>query len=316
MVGANFHQRVMRRRLPPLWSQRGWFRASWSVPIRGLANCLSNSSAGCPDSLAAFRSPTMRRRAARYSTSVRASRTACGAVPLLSRMRTPASAVAFNIATCTVGAGVRQGCSSSFGAAGLHIAGGSACSCQRCGRPPRQATLSPLAEMTRVDRIKAAGRMRAGTIPGISLWRVTDAHRARDLERRSSARGDPASRPAPMIFPEAVTRAGAVSAFQASGEVFHPREYHRVRPHAAVHARRSSPRSGRRVSCWYCCAAYRAMNAAALATYQAIRRDGTQRALLERMQTRTSCIATAVTKRAFEQRLDRLFQAAKNEGES
>jgi len=36
----------------------------------------------------------------------------------------------------------------------------------------------------------------------------------------------------------------------------------------------------------YCCSAYRAMNAAALKTYEAIRRDGTQRNVLESMQSR------------------------------
>jgi methylisocitrate lyase len=36
----------------------------------------------------------------------------------------------------------------------------------------------------------------------------------------------------------------------------------------------------------YCCAAYRAMNAAALAVYAAIRRDGTQKNVLDQMQTR------------------------------
>src|ERR1019366_4639845 len=60
----------------------------------------------------------------------------------------------------------------------------------------------------------------------------------------------------------------------------------------------------------YCCAAYRAMNAAALATYEAIRRDGTQKDMLGRMQTREQlyrCLDYA----AYEQQLDRLFAAGK-----
>jgi methylisocitrate lyase len=60
----------------------------------------------------------------------------------------------------------------------------------------------------------------------------------------------------------------------------------------------------------YCCAAYRAMNAAALATYQAIRRDGTQRSMLERMQTRDD-LYSYLGYEAFEQHLDRLFAAGK-----
>jgi len=60
----------------------------------------------------------------------------------------------------------------------------------------------------------------------------------------------------------------------------------------------------------YCCAAYRAMNAAALATYEAIRRDGTQRNVIEHMQTREQ-LYKYLDYDAFEQRLDRLFAAGK-----
>ena len=65
----------------------------------------------------------------------------------------------------------------------------------------------------------------------------------------------------------------------------------------------------------YCCSAYRAMNAAALATYQAIRRDGTQRGVLSLMQTRDE-MYRYLDYEAFEQRLDRVFQAAEPAGES
>ena len=60
----------------------------------------------------------------------------------------------------------------------------------------------------------------------------------------------------------------------------------------------------------YCCAAYRAMNAAALATYEAIRRDGTQQSMIERMQTRAE-LYKYLDYDAFEQHLDRLFAAGK-----
>ena len=60
----------------------------------------------------------------------------------------------------------------------------------------------------------------------------------------------------------------------------------------------------------YCCSAYRAMNAAALATYQAIRRDGTQRGVIERMQSRAD-LYKYLGYDAFEQQLDRLFAAGK-----
>jgi methylisocitrate lyase len=63
----------------------------------------------------------------------------------------------------------------------------------------------------------------------------------------------------------------------------------------------------------HCCSAYRAMNAAALATYQAIRRDGTQRNVLELMQTREE-LYRYLDYHAYEQQLDKLYAADKDGG--
>ena len=60
----------------------------------------------------------------------------------------------------------------------------------------------------------------------------------------------------------------------------------------------------------YCCSAYRAMNAAALATYQAIRRDGTQKNVLDSMQTRAD-LYQYLDYHAYEEKLDQLFAAEK-----
>ena len=62
----------------------------------------------------------------------------------------------------------------------------------------------------------------------------------------------------------------------------------------------------------HCCSAYRAMNAAALATYQAIRRDGTQKNVLASMQTREE-LYRYLDYHAYEEKLDRLFAAGKVE---
>ncbi len=56
----------------------------------------------------------------------------------------------------------------------------------------------------------------------------------------------------------------------------------------------------------YCCSAYRAMNAAALTVYQAIRQDGTQRGVLAMMQTRDE-LYRHLDYHAYERRLDELF---------
>jgi methylisocitrate lyase len=56
----------------------------------------------------------------------------------------------------------------------------------------------------------------------------------------------------------------------------------------------------------HCCSAYRAMNAAALATYQAIRRDGTQKNVLDTMQTRAD-LYKYLDYHSYEDKLNELF---------
>ena len=61
----------------------------------------------------------------------------------------------------------------------------------------------------------------------------------------------------------------------------------------------------------YCCAAYRAMNAAALKVYQTIRAEGTQKSMLPLMQTREE-MYRYLNYHAFEEKLDALFARDKN----
>jgi methylisocitrate lyase len=60
----------------------------------------------------------------------------------------------------------------------------------------------------------------------------------------------------------------------------------------------------------YCCAAYRAMNAAALKVYEAIRAEGTQKSVLPLMQTRDE-LYKFLDYHAYEQKLDELFAKGK-----
>ena len=59
----------------------------------------------------------------------------------------------------------------------------------------------------------------------------------------------------------------------------------------------------------YCCAAYRAMNAAALKVYETIRAEGTQKSVMPLMQTRAD-LYKYLDYHAYEKKLDELF--AKN----
>ncbi|MGB7266070.1 MAG: isocitrate lyase/phosphoenolpyruvate mutase family protein, partial [Terracidiphilus sp.] len=60
----------------------------------------------------------------------------------------------------------------------------------------------------------------------------------------------------------------------------------------------------------YCCAAYRAMNAAALKVYETIRAEGTQKSLLPLMQTRDD-LYKYLGYHAYERKLDELFAKEK-----
>jgi methylisocitrate lyase len=60
----------------------------------------------------------------------------------------------------------------------------------------------------------------------------------------------------------------------------------------------------------YCCAAYRAMNAAALKVYQAIRAEGTQKSVVPLMQSRED-LYQYLDYHAYEQKLDELFAKGK-----
>ena len=63
----------------------------------------------------------------------------------------------------------------------------------------------------------------------------------------------------------------------------------------------------------YCCAAYRAMNAAALKVYEAIRTRGHAEECAPLMQTRAD-LYEFLDYHAYEQKLDELFAAAKDAG--
>ncbi len=62
----------------------------------------------------------------------------------------------------------------------------------------------------------------------------------------------------------------------------------------------------------FCCSAYRAINAAALKVYQAIREEGTQQGVLSTMQTRAE-LYEFLGYHAYEQTLDRLFKTNRSD---
>jgi methylisocitrate lyase len=187
------------------------------------------------------------------------------------------------------------------GAAGLHIE--DQVQAKRCGHRPGKEIV-PLAEM--VDRVKAA--VDARTDHEFIIMARTDALASEGLERAIERALACVEAGADMIFPEAITELAQYRRFrQAVG----------VPILANITEFGKTPLFGRDELAaagvdivLYCCAAYRAMNAAALATMEAIRRDGTQANMIERMQTRAD-LYKYLDYDAFEQHLDRLFAAGK-----
>jgi methylisocitrate lyase len=187
------------------------------------------------------------------------------------------------------------------GAAGMHIE--DQVQAKRCGHRPGKE-LVPLEEM--VDRVKAA--VDARTDPEFVIMARTDALASEGLERAIERAVACVEAGADMIFPEAISELAQYRGFrQAVGVpiLANITEFGRT----PLYGRDELAAAGVDIIL-YCCAAYRAMNAAALATYEAIRRDGTQRNMIEHMQTREQ-LYKYLDYDAFEQRLDRLFAAGK-----
>ena len=187
------------------------------------------------------------------------------------------------------------------GAAGMHIE--DQVQAKRCGHRPGKEIV-PLEEM--VDRVKAAVDARSD--PEFVIMARTDALASEGLERAIERAVACVAAGADMIFPEAIGELAQYRRFkQACGVpiLANITEF----GHTPLFGRDELGAAGVDIVL-YCCSAYRAMNAAALATYQAIRRDGTQRGVIERMQTRAD-LYRYLGYDAFEQQLDRLFAAGK-----
>ncbi|MBS0365882.1 MAG: methylisocitrate lyase [Proteobacteria bacterium] len=197
---------------------------------------------------------------------------------------------AFNIART-----VRSFCKA--GAAGLHIEDQVAA--KRCGHRPGKEIV-PLDEM--VDRIKAA--VDARPEPGFVIMARTDALAVEGIERAIERARACVAAGADMIFPEAMTELSMYRRFREAVNVpilANITEF----GHTPLYSREELASVGVDIVL-YCCSAYRAMNAAALRTYQAIRRDGTQKNVLDSMQTRAD-LYKYLDYHAYEDKLDRLF---------
>ena len=188
------------------------------------------------------------------------------------------------------------------GAAAVHIE--DQVSSKRCGHRPGKE-LVPAAEM--VDRIKAA--VDARTDPDFVIMARTDALAGEGLSAALERSAAYVAAGADMIFAEAVTDLALYPRFKEVAGVpilANITEFGQT----PLYTAKELGVAGVDIVL-YCCAAYRAMNAAALKVYHAIRSEGTQSSVLNLMQTRAE-LYEFLGYYAYEQKLDRLFAAEKH----
>jgi methylisocitrate lyase len=211
-------------------------------------------------------------------------------LPLLVDVDTGFGSSAFNIARTTKSM-------IKFGAAAMHIE--DQVGAKRCGHRPGKAIVTT-EEM--VDRVKAA--VDARTDDSFVIMARTDALAVEGLQAAIDRACACVEAGADAIFPEAMTELGMYKQFADAVKV----------PILAnITEFGSTPlftvdelRAQQVAMILYPLSAFRAMNKAAQAVYEAVRKDGTQKNVLGLMQTRQE-LYDAIGYWDFENKLDALF---------
>lgn len=188
------------------------------------------------------------------------------------------------------------------GAAAVHLE--DQVGAKRCGHRPGKE-LVPAAEM--VDRIKAA--VDARTDAEFVLMARTDALANEGLKAAIERAQAYVAAGADMIFAEAVTELPMYTQFRRAVSVpvlANITEF----GHTPLFTRDELAAAGVDIIL-YCCAAYRAMNAAALKVYETIRAEGTQRDVISLMQSRAD-LYRYLDYHSYENKLDELFMKSKS----
>jgi methylisocitrate lyase len=187
------------------------------------------------------------------------------------------------------------------GAGGCHIE--DQVQAKRCGHRPGKAIVSS-EEM--VDRIKAA--VDARTDDSFVVMARTDALANEGLNAALDRAAACVEAGADMVFPEAVTELAQYRAFAARTGV--PVLANITEFGATPLWDLDELRSADVAIALYPLSAFRAMNAAALKVYEAVRRDGTQKNVVDTMQTRAE-LYDYLGYHAYEEKLDELFAKEK-----
>ncbi|MDH3286504.1 MAG: methylisocitrate lyase [Betaproteobacteria bacterium] len=226
-------------------------------------------------------------------TDVRRITDACS-VPLLVDVDTGFGSSAFNIAR-TVKSLIK------CGAAAMHIE--DQVGAKRCGHRPGKELVS---QQEMVDRIKSA--VDAKTDPTFVVMARTDALAVEGLQAAIDRACACVEAGADMIFPEAITELPMYKQFAGAVNVpilANITEFGKTPLYTVEELRGANV-----AMALYPLSAFRAMNAAALRVYQALRKEGTQKGVVELMQTRDE-LYDFLDYHAYEQKLDELFARGK-----
>jgi len=216
------------------------------------------------------------------------------ALPLLVDVDTGFGASAFNIAR-TVKSLIK------FGAGAMHIE--DQVGAKRCGHRPGKELVS---QQEMVDRIKAAADAR--TDADFVIMARTDALAVEGLDAAIARARACVEAGADMIFPEAITE---LSMYRKFADAVGVPILANLTEFGQTPLFTVDEIAGAGVAiALYPLSAFRAMNQAALNVYRALRRDGTQKNVVDTMQTRND-LYDFLGYHAYEQKLDQLFASRK-----
>ena len=176
---------------------------------------------------------------------------------------------------------------------------------KRCGHRPGKDVVTTQ-EM--VDRVKSAVDARID--PGFVIMARTDAAAVEGLDAAIERAVAYVEAGADMIFPEAMGSLDDYRKFKAAVQVpilANLTEFGNTPFYTTDELRDAGVDIA-----LYCCGAYRAMNKAALNFYETVRRDGTQKHIIDTLQTRAE-LYDVLGYHAYEDKLDTLFAQTRQE---
>lgn len=174
---------------------------------------------------------------------------------------------------------------------------------KRCGHRPGKEVVT---KQEMVDRIKAA--VDARTDDDFVIMARTDAAAVEGVDAAIERAMAYVEAGADMVFPEAISTLEDFRRFKVAVKV--PVVANLTEFGATPFFTTTELGDAGIDIALYCCGAYRAMNKAALNFYETVRRDGTQRHIVETLQTRAE-LYDFLGYHAYEDKLDQLFAQGK-----